>query len=187
MIFIRHYLSEDLKDEHIQIEIPYEIWTVILPRTQYDWQHLRLQDFKSVAEYNLALFKIESRLALSLPEAHVSSNISVGQFRRREHRFGCDARRGGGCGGPCRDACKDDCGGHNYLCRDDYPVRQDACGRLANNICNRCGMTEHWAKVCRTAQHLTPIWDRKPLELPDFSEDLDSMTQDVEWWQHTQT
>ena len=38
--------------------------TVILPKAQYDWMHLRLQDFKTVSEYNSTLFKISSRLKL---------------------------------------------------------------------------------------------------------------------------
>ena len=38
--------------------------TVILPKARYDWMHLRLQDFKTVSEYNSALFKISSRLKL---------------------------------------------------------------------------------------------------------------------------
>ncbi|XP_012849465.1 PREDICTED: uncharacterized protein LOC105969262 [Erythranthe guttata] len=75
MIFIHHHLFEDLKDEHIQLERPSEIWqklketfdhtkTVILPHAQYNWQHLRLQDFRSGADYTSALFKLKSRLAL---------------------------------------------------------------------------------------------------------------------------
>ena len=36
----------------------------MLPRAHYDWLHLRLQDFKSVSDYNLALFKISSQLKL---------------------------------------------------------------------------------------------------------------------------
>ena len=38
--------------------------TIMLPQAQYDWQHLRLQDFKLVSEYNSALFDIVSRLEL---------------------------------------------------------------------------------------------------------------------------
>ena len=38
--------------------------TLILPKARYDWMHLRLQDFKSVSEYNSALFKISSQLKL---------------------------------------------------------------------------------------------------------------------------
>ena len=37
---------------------------MILPKACYDWMHLRLQDFKSVSEYNSALFKISSQLKL---------------------------------------------------------------------------------------------------------------------------
>ena len=37
----------------------------ILPQTRYDWMHLRLQDFKSVSDYNFVLFKICSKLLLS--------------------------------------------------------------------------------------------------------------------------
>ncbi|CAA7060845.1 unnamed protein product [Microthlaspi erraticum] len=47
MIFLRHHLHEGLKSE-----------------ARYDWTHLRLQDFKSVSEYNSALFKITSKLEL---------------------------------------------------------------------------------------------------------------------------
>ena len=54
---------------------PFDLWkrlkerydhtkTVMLPQAQYDWQHLRLQDFKLVSEYNSALFDIMSRLEL---------------------------------------------------------------------------------------------------------------------------
>ena len=37
---------------------------MILPKARYDWMHLRLQDFKTVSEYNFALFKISSQLKL---------------------------------------------------------------------------------------------------------------------------
>ena len=38
--------------------------TEILPRARYDWIQLQLQDFKSVSDYNSALFKISSQLKL---------------------------------------------------------------------------------------------------------------------------
>ncbi|XP_012851783.1 PREDICTED: uncharacterized protein LOC105971476 [Erythranthe guttata] len=38
--------------------------SVIFPKARYEWMHLRLQDFKSVNEYNSAMFKIVSRLRL---------------------------------------------------------------------------------------------------------------------------
>ncbi|CAN6703958.1 unnamed protein product [Malus baccata var. baccata] len=38
--------------------------TVIFPRARYEWTHLRIQDFKSVAKYNSALFRITSQIKL---------------------------------------------------------------------------------------------------------------------------
>ncbi|XP_070039392.1 uncharacterized protein [Nicotiana tomentosiformis] len=37
---------------------------VTLPQARYDWAHMRLQDFKSVSEYNSAMFRITSKLKL---------------------------------------------------------------------------------------------------------------------------
>ncbi|XP_024028194.1 uncharacterized protein LOC112093620 [Morus notabilis] len=75
MIFLRHHLHEGLKIEYLTVKDPYVLWsnlkerydhqkTVILPSARYNWMHLRLQDFKSVSEYNSAMFKITSQLKL---------------------------------------------------------------------------------------------------------------------------
>jgi hypothetical protein len=75
MIFIRYHLHEELKTEYLTIKDPLILWnnlrerykhqkSVILPKARYEWINLRLQDFKSVTEYNSALFKIRSRLKL---------------------------------------------------------------------------------------------------------------------------
>ncbi|XP_019234097.1 PREDICTED: uncharacterized protein LOC109214616 [Nicotiana attenuata] len=37
---------------------------VVLPQARYDWTHLRLQDFKSIGEYNSAMFRIISQSKL---------------------------------------------------------------------------------------------------------------------------
>ncbi|PIM98030.1 hypothetical protein CDL12_29491 [Handroanthus impetiginosus] len=50
MIFLRHHLDESLKIEYLT--------------ARYDWLHLRLQDFKSISEYNSVMFKITSQLML---------------------------------------------------------------------------------------------------------------------------
>ncbi|XP_048620136.1 uncharacterized protein LOC125590569 [Brassica napus] len=57
ILIIRHHLAESLKDQYLTR-------TVLLPKALYDWRNLRIQDFKSVDEYNLALFKIVSKLKL---------------------------------------------------------------------------------------------------------------------------
>ena len=75
LIFLRHHLHKDLKIEYLTVKDPLILWTelkkrfdhqktVILLKARYDWMHLRLQDFKSVSEYNSALFKISSQLKL---------------------------------------------------------------------------------------------------------------------------
>ena len=37
---------------------------MILPKTYYDWMHLRLQAFKIMSEYNSTIFRISSQLKL---------------------------------------------------------------------------------------------------------------------------
>ncbi|XP_074342181.1 uncharacterized protein LOC141679629 [Apium graveolens] len=75
MIFLCHHLDEGLKTEYLVIKDPTTLWknlkeiydhqeTIILLKARYDWLHLHLQDFKSVSEYNSAMFKITSQLKL---------------------------------------------------------------------------------------------------------------------------
>ena len=70
-----HHLHEDLKNEYPIVKDSFTQWNnlkdrfdhkknVILPNARYDWMHMMLQDFKTVSEYNFALFKISSRLKL---------------------------------------------------------------------------------------------------------------------------
>ncbi|XP_048603703.1 uncharacterized protein LOC125581768 [Brassica napus] len=72
---MRHHLIEGLKDQYMTIENPLDLWNalkhrydhqkmVLLPKARHDWMHLRFMDFKSVDEYNSALFKIVSILRL---------------------------------------------------------------------------------------------------------------------------
>ena len=73
LIFIRRHLHEGLKAEYLIDKDPLILWnklkerfdhqkTVILPKARYEWLHLRLQDYKSVSEYNSAMFRITSLL-----------------------------------------------------------------------------------------------------------------------------
>ncbi|XP_068308073.1 uncharacterized protein [Pyrus communis] len=61
MIFICLHLNEGLKSEYLTVEDPLALSnvlrnrynhqkTVILPRARYEWTHIRIQDFKLVAE-----------------------------------------------------------------------------------------------------------------------------------------
>ena len=75
LIFLRHHLHEDLKNEYLIVKDLLTLWNelkgrydhqkiVILPKARYDWIHLRLQDSKTVSQYNSALFRISSQLKL---------------------------------------------------------------------------------------------------------------------------
>ncbi|XP_074318869.1 uncharacterized protein LOC141655702 [Silene latifolia] len=75
LIFLRRHLHEGLKYEYLTVKDPLILWqnlkerydhltTVILPKAKFDWIHLRLQDFKSVIEYNSAMHRIASQLTL---------------------------------------------------------------------------------------------------------------------------
>ena len=71
LIFLHHHSDESLKSEYLTVNDPLILWTslkerydyqktIILPKARYDWLHLRLQHFKSVSDYNSALFKNNS-------------------------------------------------------------------------------------------------------------------------------
>ncbi|KAK3437569.1 hypothetical protein EUGRSUZ_C02227 [Eucalyptus grandis] len=75
LIFIRRHLHESLQTQYLSVRDPHILWRrlkdrydhtkiVILPQAQYDWQNLILQDFKSVSDYNSALFDIVFQLKL---------------------------------------------------------------------------------------------------------------------------
>ena len=65
LIFLRHHLYKGLKNEYLTVKVPFTLWsnlkerydhqkTVILLKALYDWVHLRLQDFKTISDYNSA-------------------------------------------------------------------------------------------------------------------------------------
>jgi hypothetical protein len=114
MIFLRHHLHKDLKNEYLTIEDPKDLWdnlkerfdhqkTVILPNARNEWLYLRLQDFKSVIEYNSAVFKITSLLTLcgekvtdaqmlekTFSTFHASNVILQQQYREKGFKRYCD-------------------------------------------------------------------------------------------------
>ena len=74
-MIIRHHIQEELKNEYLTIKNQLDLWknlrerydhqrSMVLPKAQYDWMHLRFKDFKLVSDYNSVMFKIVSRLKL---------------------------------------------------------------------------------------------------------------------------
>ncbi|XP_010470578.1 PREDICTED: uncharacterized protein LOC104750479 [Camelina sativa] len=75
IMHMRHHLAESLKNQYLIIKDHFDLWTelnrryghqrmVLLPKAQFDWKNLRIQDYKSVDEYNSELFRIVSLLRL---------------------------------------------------------------------------------------------------------------------------
>ena len=73
--FLRHHISSSLKNEYMTERDPKVLWdslherfekmeTVILPRVKRQWQNLRFQDYKTVEDYNAALYGIVTRMKL---------------------------------------------------------------------------------------------------------------------------
>ncbi|XP_027102679.2 uncharacterized protein [Coffea arabica] len=107
MIFLRRHLDEGLKVEYLTVKDPLVLWRdlkerfdhlklAVLPKARYDWLHLRLQDFKSVNEYNSAMFRITSQLSLcdekvtdknmlekTFSTFHVSNMLLQQQYREK--------------------------------------------------------------------------------------------------------
>jgi hypothetical protein len=73
LALLRFYIHKDLKLEYLMIENPRELWVtlkerydqqkeLIWPEANHEWNNLRLQDFKSMADYNHVVHRICSKL-----------------------------------------------------------------------------------------------------------------------------
>ncbi|XP_070011406.1 uncharacterized protein [Nicotiana sylvestris] len=102
-----HLAAKGLGNTITHVKDPLELWTglkerydhlkaTVLPRTRYEWMHLRLQDFKTVSEYNSVVFRITSQLKLcgevmndedllekTLTTFHASNMVLQQQYRDR--------------------------------------------------------------------------------------------------------
>jgi hypothetical protein len=73
LYIVRNHIHPNLKSEYVMEEESSTLWTalqpcyeqqkvMILPGANHDWTMLRLQDFKSIGEYNHVVHKICTRL-----------------------------------------------------------------------------------------------------------------------------
>ncbi|XP_022031970.1 uncharacterized protein LOC110933036 [Helianthus annuus] len=98
MIFLRDHLHEDLKREYLTVGDPLELWTnikerfdhqklVLLPKARYEWLHLRLQDFKTVSEYNSELKLCGEKLTdEDMLEKSFSTLYATNMLRSQQYR-----------------------------------------------------------------------------------------------------
>ena len=73
LFIIRNHIHPDLKAEYVMEEEPSALWialktryeqqkAVILPEANHDWTHIRLQDYKSIGDYNHAVHRVCAKL-----------------------------------------------------------------------------------------------------------------------------
>nr|XP_009622095.1 uncharacterized protein LOC104113589 [Nicotiana tomentosiformis] len=90
MIFLRHHLDEGLKERYDHLK------ATVLPRARREWMHLRLQDYKTISEYNSAVYRIifqlklygepmndEDMLEKTLSTFHASNMVLQQQYREK--------------------------------------------------------------------------------------------------------
>ncbi|XP_015068924.1 uncharacterized protein LOC107013556 [Solanum pennellii] len=193
MIFLRHHLDEILKIEYLTVNDPLVLWKnlkerfdhlkmVIHPKARYDWMHLRLQDFKSIHEYNSAMFRITSQLKLcgetvseidmmekTFSTFHASNVLLQQQYREKVNEaYAHHARRGKGRG-PNRGRGRGRGRGRDYgQERNSIPginhssnkkeKRKDEKREATREGCFRCGGRGHYARDCRTPKHLVELY-----------------------------
>jgi hypothetical protein len=110
LLLLRTSIHKDLKKEYLLEENPRNLWValqeryeqqkeIICPEAQHEWNHLRLQDFKSVTDYNHTVHNICTRLKFcekeptdaekiqkTLSTMHPSDRVLCNQYRKENHQ-----------------------------------------------------------------------------------------------------
>nr|XP_028946830.1 uncharacterized protein LOC103454916 [Malus domestica] len=153
MIFIRRHLDEALKSEYLTVEDSLALWealrsrynhqtTVILPKARYEWSHLRIQDFKSVAEYNSALFRITSQMKLCGDT--ITDEILLEKTYSTFHANNVQRHNSGPS--------------FKNVNRHKGKANMTNAPRNSEGACHRCGGNGHWVQTCRTPKHLVELY-----------------------------
>jgi hypothetical protein len=108
LVFILHHLSPELQHHYLAENDPAIAWrnrfdnkrNILRPSTVHEWNHLRLQDFKTVSEYGNALYRIVAVMKIcgletlvtdaeliekTLSTFHPSNNVLAEQYRNRDY------------------------------------------------------------------------------------------------------
>ncbi|XP_052163085.1 uncharacterized protein LOC127780173 [Oryza glaberrima] len=199
LFLLRLYIHKDPKHEYMLETSPLNLWKalkerydqqkeLIWPEANYEWVHLHLQDFKSVAENNHATHnicsrlkfceqepteaeKIEKTLSTILPE----DKILTQQTNNAENKKGF---KGNSLNiNPMNLTRKRK--RNNNRCKFKGRKKGKGKGKApqrcsnGNKHCNRCGSDTHVGKDCRIPKHLVLLYqkslkDKKSSENPRF-------------------
>ncbi|KAK8305966.1 hypothetical protein V6Z12_D03G097600 [Gossypium hirsutum] len=172
MIFICHHLHEGLKVEYLTMKDPLKLWRNLKERFDHKKMDLVEKTFSTFHATNMLLqqqyhekaFKKYSELiscllvveqnnellmknheirptgSAPIPEVNVVVHNKYGneKYKGRDRGRG----RGRGCGRS---------GGRGRLTSNRYHG-------VIENLCYRCGMRGHWARTCRTPEHLVKLY-----------------------------
>ena len=86
LLLLRHYIHPDLKAQYLMEENPKALWNalkaryekqkqLVWPEASYEWNNLRLQDFKTIEEYNHAIHTICCKLKFCEKEPDDAAKI----------------------------------------------------------------------------------------------------------------
>ncbi|KAJ1254816.1 hypothetical protein BS78_K323400 [Paspalum vaginatum] len=195
LMLLRSSLHTDLKKEYLLEENPCTMWVslkeryeqqkeLIPPKAEHDWNHLRMQDFKYIDEYNHAVHNICTRLKFcekeptdtekihkALSTMHPADRLihSLTQAERNDelllknHHLRPNKRKHGG---PPPGNQHNSSGGRrknrnfikNRRHKANKRARKNAPPTRDNGrFCHKCGCNTHFAATCRTPKHLVDL------------------------------
>ncbi|XP_020243507.1 uncharacterized protein LOC109821758 [Asparagus officinalis] len=168
LIFLRHHLNKDLKNEYLTEKDPAILWQSLKDRFDQQTTIMLLQlklCKQNITEDELiekTLFTFHAIGSQTVPKAHATNQSNT---HGRGHGRGRGRGRGSYCGGRGRGrrnayGLQDRGKGQN---KDRSPSNKpNSHQQVANNkqACYRCGCEDHWSHTCRTPKHLVEAYQR---------------------------
>ncbi|RCV43221.1 hypothetical protein SETIT_9G277400v2 [Setaria italica] len=187
LYIIWNHIHPDLKTEYRMEEDPHELWkslsqryeqqkTIVIPEVTHEWNDLRLQDFKTVDEYNHVVHNVCSKLQFCDKEPLDEDKIEK-TLKNHEISIWNSTRRPLGTAplpevhanvkknGPKGNTRTGNSSGKGKHKRARKPRGNFKKGKGISKpkndnkiICYRCGCYNHVAKKCRTPKHLVDLY-----------------------------
>nr|XP_034604640.1 uncharacterized protein LOC117864622 [Setaria viridis] len=197
------YIDKDLKQEYLMERYPLALWKalkeryeqqkeLIWPSANHEWNHLHMQDFKTIVDYNHAVHsicsklkfcekeptyaeKIEKTLSTMLPEDWIlhqqyrsTPSAPLPEVHYNVHNNADNKKefKGNNFSRNLAGKCK-----FNIKCKFHKSGKgkgkaPPSCGN-SHKLCNRCGSNNHVAKECCCPPHLVLLY-QKSLKKPKF-------------------
>ncbi|KAJ1285821.1 hypothetical protein BS78_03G307000 [Paspalum vaginatum] len=195
LLLLQTSIHKNLKREYILEENPKNLWfafkerykqqkEIIYSDAQHEWNHLRLQDFKSVEDYNHTPSDAE-KIQKTLATMHPADRVLCNQYRKEQHQLYSQLihsltqserhdklqlknhhlRHVGSAPLPEVHNVQNNVG--NKKKSNESFTRHKANKRARGNaqpphgkarICHKCGCNTYFAATCRTLKHLVDLY-----------------------------